>query len=276
MVHAAAETAFVISFNVQQNAEDDLAIKFQQIVSLAKKGLVDPGMGTLSVQGKLLLEHVMKLTPPRTIEQGTERVKKDITKIFRPLEPTDFSNPYFSDLVTRGDPVEWDKWASKLKKGSLRNTVAVIPTAVVHQANRDKRGRAYSRPRPNMVTLKPQHDDLHKLIALKQQNVGYAKAGWTRAYNELRGDRTPEWVQRHFPGKGIFEDGRAAENPFIAAYNQSGWGKKSEEGSRIMRNAIRARTKAMQTYFETVGKMVSEGKMTPFQLQQQAIAEQFQ
>ena len=65
-------------------------------------------------------------------------------------------------------------------------------------------------------------------------------------------------------------------NPFIAAYNQTSWGKRSDEAERIMNNSIRARTNAMRSYFETIGKMVSEGELTPFQLQQQAIAEQFQ
>jgi hypothetical protein len=276
VVHAAAETAFVISFGYKENLESELAYRLQRIRELAQKGLVDPGMGTLSVQGKLLLEHVMRLTPPRNLAQGKKRVQLDIEKIFRPLDPSKFKNESISKLIRKGDPVAWNNFSRNLREGSLRDSIAVVPTKAIHQQNRNKRGRAFDRPRQNMVTLKPQQRTLKQIIMESQQNVGFAKAGWVRAYTELRGDRTPEWVQRHFPGKGIWEDGRRAENPYIAAYNQTSWGKRSDEAERIMNNSIRARTNAMRSYFETIGKMVSEGELTPFQLQQQTIAEQFQ
>jgi hypothetical protein len=265
----------VISFDYKENLEAELAFRLNNIRQLAREGLVDPGMGTLSVQGKLLIEHVMRLTPPRTISQGKTRVRLDLEKIFRPLDPSKFKSDSIANLIRKGDPVAWNNFSRNLRDGSLRDTLAVIPTKALHQANRNKRGRAFDRPKPNMVTLKPQQRALKQLITEAQQNVGFAKAGWVRAYTELRGDRTPEWVQRHFPGKGIWEDGRKAENPYIAAYNQTSWGKRSDEAERIMNNAIRARTNAMRSYFDTIGKMVSEGKLTPFQLQQQAIAEQF-
>lgn len=276
MVHAAAETAFVISFGYKENLESELAYRLQRIRELAQKGLVDPGMGTLSVQGKLLLEHVMRLTPPRNLAQGKKRVQLDLEKIFRPLDSSKFKNESISKLIRKGDPVAWNNFSRNLREGNLRDSIAVVPTKAIHQQNRNKRGRAFDRPRQNMVTLKPQQRTLKQIIMESQQNVGFAKAGWVRAYTELRGDRTPEWVQRHFPGKGLWEDGRQASNPFIAAYNQTSWGKRSDEAERIMNNAIRARTNAMRSYFETIGKMVSEGELTPFQLQQQAIAEQFQ
>lgn len=282
----------MISFDYKENLEAELAFRLNNIRQLAREGLVDPGMGTLSVQGKLLLEHVMRLTPPRNLAQGKRRVEKDYEKIFRPLNPTLFKSQKVAALIRSGDPVAWHNFSSKIGTRStfermrtadtlfqatddLKGTVAVVPSKAIHNANRGKRGRAFDRPNPKMVTLKPQQRVLKQLITQSQQNVGFAKAGWVRAYTELKGDRTPEWVQRHFPGKGIWEDGRKAENPYIAAYNQTSWGKRSDEAERIMNNAIRARTNAMRSYFDTIGKMVSEGKLTPFQLQQQAIAEQF-
>lgn len=292
MVHAAAETAFVISFGYKENLEAELAFRLNNIRQLAREGLVDPAMGTLSVQGKLLLEHVMRLTPPRNLAQGKRRVRLDYEKIFRPLDYTRFKNPKVASLISNGDPVAWHNFSSKIgtrtiterirsadlfqATDDLKGTIAIVPSKAIHNANRGKRGRAFDRPNPKMVTLKPQQRTLKKLIMESQQNVGFAKAGWVRAYTELRGDRTPEWVQRHFPGKGVWEDGRKAENPYIAAYNQTSWGKRSDEAERIMNNALRARTNAMRSYFDSIGKMISEGKLTPFQLQQQTIAEQFQ
>jgi len=275
VVHATAETAFVISFSYQENLQDELSYRLQRIRQLAQQGLVDPGMGTLSVQAKLLLEHVMGITPPRTIKQGKDRVRIDLERIFHPLDPNEFNNKSIAKLVRVGDPVAWENFSRNLRQGELAQTRAIIPNERLHRSNRDKRGRAYRNPNPKMVTLKPNHMALKQLIISSQANVGYAKAGWVRAYTELGGDRAPEWVKRHYPGKGIFQDDRKSDNPSIAAYNQTGWGKKSDEADRIMNAAIKGRTNAMRSYFDTIGKMVAEGTLTPFQAQQQAIAEQF-
>lgn len=265
----------MISFSHHENLVEELSFRLQRIQELAHKGLVDPGMGTLTVQGKLLLEHVMRITPPKTISQGKNRVRLDITDIFRPLYPEQFTSRSIQNLVRKGDPVAWENFSSKLKGDKLANTRAIIPNERLHKANRDRRGRALPKPSPNMVTLKPNHSTLKQMILASQANVGYAKAGWVRAYTELGGDRAPEWVKRHFPGKGIFEDNRKSDNPSIAAYNQTGWGKYSDEASRILNNAIKGRINAMRSYFDTIGKMIAEGQLTPFQAQQQAIAEQF-
>ncbi len=266
----------MISFDYQDNLDKELAFRLMRIQDLAKEGLVDPGMGTLSVQGKLLLEHVMRITPPRTIKQGNDRVRKDMEHIFQPLDPLKFENRNIAALIRRGDPVAWEKFADGFRlEGRMRRSVALVPSEALHKRNRDKRGRAYRYPKPNMVTLQPAQAKLEQMILASQANVGHAKAGWIRAYVELGGDRAPEWVKRHFPGKGVFQDGRKGDNPFIAAYNQTGWGKKSDEAQRVMNAAIKGRTNAMRSYFDTIGKMIAEGKLTPFQAQQQAIAEQF-
>jgi hypothetical protein len=275
VVHAPAEAPFVISFDYRENLDNELAFRLMRIQDLAREGLVDPGLGILSVQAKLLLEHVMGITPPRTIKQGKDRVRIDLERIFRPLDPNKFRNQSIRKLIRAGDPVAWDNFSSRLREGELAQTRAIVPNERLHRSNRDKRGRAYRNPRPKMVTLKPDQEALKQLIIASQANVGYAKAGWVRAYTELGGDRAPEWVKRHFPGKGIFQDGRKGDNPFVAAYNQTGWGKKSDEAERIMNTAIKGRTNAMRSYFDTIGKMIAEGKLTPFQAQQQVIAEQF-
>jgi hypothetical protein len=199
----------------------------------------------------------------------------DIIQIFKPLYPEQFDNKSIQNLIRKGDPVAWENFSSKLRKGNLAQTRAIIPNERLHKSNRDKRGRAVARPSPNMVTLKPNHATLKEMILASQANVGYAKAGWVRAYTELGGDRAPEWVKRHYPGRGVFQDDRKSANPSIAAYNQTGWGKYKDEAGRILNNAILGRTNAMRSYFNTVGKMVADGKLTPFQAQQQAIAEQF-
>jgi hypothetical protein len=275
VVHATAETPFVISFDYRENLDSELGYRLMRIQELAQQGLVDPGLGTLSVQAKLLLEHVMGITPPRTIKQGKDRVRLDLERIFRPLDPNKFRNQSIRKLIRAGDPVAWDNFSSRLREGELAQTRAIVPNERLHRSNRDKRGRAYRNPRPKMVTLKPDQEALKQMIIASQANVGHAKAGWVRAYTELGGDRAPEWVKRHFPGKGIFQDGRRNDNPFVAAYNQTGWGKKSDEAERIMNTAIKGRANAMRSYFDTIGKMIAEGKLTPFQAQQQAIAEQF-
>jgi hypothetical protein len=124
------------------------------------------------------------------------------------------------------------------------------------------------------VTLWKQRAALKELRDAARGRVGWAKAGWLRAYIGLNGKRAPDFAQRFAGIKGIFEDGRGSDqNPYIAAYNDTGWGR-AGESKRIVAASMQARTRAMQTYFNTTMRLASEAKPTRWQAQMAAVAAQ--
>lgn len=242
---------------------------FQNIRDIVRKGLADPELGTISKQSQLLLEHCMKLTPPKSAAQGRKRVRFDVEKIFHPIDPDDMRSSSFAKLVRRSDPEAWNAMASKMSTGPLAGTQAVYPTPQLHKANRDRRGRA---KRTRFVTLWKQRGALNEIKRAAMERVGWAKAGWLKAYQGLKGTRAPAFATKHGHARGIFEDGRAdLTNPYVGAYNNTGWGK-GGESDRIVSAAMTARTRAMGTYFNTAMRLAAEGKPTRWQAQMRAIA----
>lgn len=266
MLYALAQKAVVISITQIDNLQ--FTRVFQNLKDLVRKGLVDPELGTVSKQSQLLLEHCMKLTPPKGVGEGKRRVKLDVEKIFHPIDPDEMRSPALAKLVRRSDPAAWNAMARKVSTGPLAGTEAIVPTAAIHAANRDRRGRA---KRTHYVTLWKQRGALNELVKAAQDRVGWAKAGWLRAYQGLRGTRAAGWFAKHGQIRGIFDDGRGAQNPYIAAYNNTGWGK-AGESKRIVANAMSARTRAMETYFNTTMRLASEGNPTMWRAQMRALA----
>lgn len=248
----------------------------QQLRHAAQMGLVDPELGTIGKQAQLLAEHCMRLTPPKDLAQGRERVRKDLRKIFHPVDPQKLTSPGLRRLVYRGDPNAWNAAARHIRKGPLAGTQAVTPDAQLHNANRDSRGRAR---RTNFVTLWPQRGALNQLIKAARDRVGWGKAGWLRGYLGLGGIRAPAWVMKHGQTRGVFVDGRRdATRPFVEIRNDTGWGRdggRGTNGDAVVRDAFRARERAMVSYFNAMMRLASRGINTPWQTLRTQIGAQF-
>ena len=262
-----------ITFSVRALDEQAFGYAMGNLTRAVQRGLVDPEIGTLGKQAQLLTEHCMKLTPPNNVGQGKRRVAADVERIFHPIDPKQLTSPGLAELVRRGDPVAWEAAARNIRKGPLAGTVAVVPTPELHQRNRDRRGRA--KP-TNYVTLWPQRTALRALLRAAQERVGWARAGWLRAYYALGGQRVPSWVARHGAVKGQFYDGRNDPNgPFVEVRNDTGWGQNRGESERIVNAAMRARARAMQSYFNKMMELSAKGIATPWQSLRAQINAQF-
>jgi len=263
----------MIAFSIQQQNADSFAYHLGNIRTLARRGLVDPGLGTLSVQARLLLESCIRLTPFFDFAQARRRINADTARIFRPLDPADFSDPRLARIVRLGTAQEWDAVAARMR-GKLRNTQAVVPTRALHKQALDSRGRP---KRTNYVTLRRQSPDLAEVRRAALERAGWARAGWLHGYLQLGGLRAPDWVKRHYPlASGEFEDGRFDEAfPYIAARNTTKFFTQRRDSASIMNAALRGRRSAMKSFFEAQMRLVAQGRTTSFQAQQQALAAQF-
>ncbi len=258
----------MINFSVRAQNEAEILYRLDKLKELVRRGLVDPQMGTLTVQGRLLAEQCIRLAPPKNKAQGENRVEKDWNYIFNPIDPLKVDTPSIRRMVIKSDPKAWEAFAEKLPGGPWKSTQAVFPTINRHNANRDKRGRA-RRSKSGFVTLLAQQKELARLIKAKQALVGWAKAGFLKGYLALGGTRAPAWVTRHGTDAGVFIDQRSDQtNPGIAVYNDTRWGKTNDEGQRIVNTALRARGRAIKAYYEKMMQLAADGKETPFQAAQ--------
>jgi hypothetical protein len=250
--------------------ENEFAFRLGRLNELVQKGLVDPNIGTLPKQAQLLTEHCMRLTPPKTVEQGKTRVRYDLRKIFHPVDKEDMKNPAVRALVYRSDFAAWDAFARNVKGGPFAGTKAVTPMPEMHTANRDRRGRA---KKTNFVTLWKQRGEMNRIIRDAQTRVGWARAGWNVAFRALRGV-APAWVAKHANSPGKFVNGLANPQPFIEVANNTKWAGRADS-EQIVRKALAYRARDMKTYFDKMMGLAASGTATPYQAQQAQIAAQF-
>lgn len=253
---------------MQELKQDELAMRLEKIRELGMRGLVDPALGTVPVQARLLCEDVMFYTPPRNKAQGVNRVKLDYNKIFNPIKFETIKSFSIQKLVYSGNVMGWEKFASNVRAGEFYRTDPVTPTEELHNAWRDKRGRAR---KTRFVTLRPQQTAMRKLVQESINHIGWAKSGWLTGYLALQGTRAPEWVTRHGAANGTYINGLSAENPYIEIYNNTGWGKYKEEGTRILNDALVRRSRSMKSFYEKTMELASKGEPTTWQVQQAAL-----
>jgi hypothetical protein len=216
-----------------------------------RKGFIDPGYGTLTVQGRLLSERCQDFTPPRDVAQGRKAVTRDIMAIYFPLSQTTFKDNGIKKIVRTDNRPAWDAVATKFSGShNLRNTKAIGFTPEWHQKNRDRRGRGFRAKYGNLgvVTLGPEARKAREYLKGVKKLVGWARAGWNMGIVALGGHVKQPWVGRHGVARGFLEDGRSTSDPYIRVVNDTGWAKNSSEGVRILRNAIAARARDMESY----------------------------
>lgn len=234
----------------------------QRLQQGVRAGIIDPQYGTLQVQGRMLAERCQVFTPPRNVGQGKAAVARDITTIFRPLSHTTFDNKSLKKIIRTDDRPAWDKVAKNLRGAhNLQNTIAVGFSTAWHKKNRNKRGRAFKAKYGNMgvVTLGPEARKVREYIKDKKGMVGWARAGWNSGILGLGGQIKAQWVNRHGMGQGFLVNGTAdAIAPFVQIGNTTSWaGKFQAEGNRIIRNAIAARYRDMEAYFNRMMRLAA-------------------
>lgn len=248
------------------------------IQDCVRRGLIDPEMGTIPKQAQLLTELCINLTPPRNAAQGRRRIAADVAMLFNPLQPDAIRDDGLRALARKGTRDDWNRMAEKAKNGKFAGKRAVEPSLLLHDPHkinlmRGWRGGGVSRL-PRWVTIWKDRGALRSVIKSVQSRVGWARAGWLRAYRALGGNRVAEWYAKHGSVRGIFVDGLANENPYVVVGNDTPWGR-GGEANRIVGNAIQTRIRAMERYATAMARLASQNVLTPWQQKRAQIAAQF-
>lgn len=285
----------MISFSIKETAQDEIGFRLGNIRKLVQMGLVDPELGTIPKQAQLATELCMRLTPPFSGENaagdnltakkmGENAVARDINSIVKGRD-VEYLN-FLVDLTGKTTQVQ----------RTLR-TKAGVPYVIdvdyidqtgagireFHHSKRDGRGRvliATSKSNDNQIgrwrarnRLWAPAPEVKRYIKRKQAYVGWAKAGWLRAYHGLGGTRAPDWVKRQGASQGALINATGPENqsPYVQVNNNTAWGAKNNQAERVVAKALSARARAMKTYFEKMMELAAQGTPTPFQLKQASL-----
>lgn len=206
------------------------------------------GQDFLTPQMRLLLQVIVRFTPPKNKKQGEGAVVRDIAKTVQPFAVDEFRNPALAAIVEEGDFQAFEVFSRRVSNDKLRNVQAAPFSPTLHSSRRDRRGRiASKRSRPTFVLGRADRAELAKYIKRKRSNVGIAKSGWLAA-TQLLGGSVPAWVSRHGTAYGSVIDERNDQYaPGVTAINRTPWAQNREEGNRIIASAMRSRINSMST-----------------------------
>lgn len=266
----------MIAITLEHKLAGDVGYRLEGLKDLVRKGLVDPKLGTLPVQCRLLCEDIMAKTPPTSKgvtndtnarRVGETAIRNDITRLFHPLWADQFEHRPIKKIVAAANLEHWNRMSPYLN-GRLRGTHAVIPSMELHTEFRNKRGRIPKSlaNRPRFVTLEPHHPKIEWVIKRRLAWQGWARAGWLTAYMGLGGVRAPQWVLRHAPGKGAFHNGtNDPVRPYIGVSNTTRWSRSDVEAQRIVNNALARRAASIKKYADKMAELAIKGIATPYQ-----------
>lgn len=234
----------------------------QRLRDGVRRGIIDPAYGTLGVQGRLLAERAQTFTPPKNAGQGRAAATKDLMAVYWPVSHTTFREKSLRRIVQKDDRSAWNIVSRRFGGMSpLRNTDAIGFSPERHARLRNRRGRVRSR-RSNLgsVTLGPEGIKSRAYIKDILKRVGWAKAGWNAGIVGLGGVVKGAWISRHAQIRGRLFDGRNDPDPYIRVLNDTGWAQSrgGTEGNRILRNAIAARARDMQSYFDRMMRVAAK------------------
>lgn len=198
-------------------------------------------------EARLFLAQVIRLTPPKTKQQGEDAIKRDLMKIFTPV-----NEDFLDDLIIEHGHNNIDAWIESSIDGTRKhiqfdyasNTGGEM--ADFHQRNRDNRGRTRNLKRMASGWYSPFAVSFENFAAYRDKvlkRVGLRKSGWAKSLIGLAGKVTG-WINRHVsegkaPGELHLTVG---EKPSMTMINRApGIG----NDLRIVRNALRIRNEAI-------------------------------
>lgn len=209
----------------------------------------------LRLQGRLLGEKLITLTPPRTQKQGKDRVAKDIAKIIIGMDPEKMEHEQY---VLKGDTNIVKAFVNKqgvvygVDKTLYRPDATLDEISEFHQKQRLANGRVTDAGTMTrnigrwkfLTKLIVPKETLAEYIAGVQDRLGRAKGGWAKGPIAL-GSKVSQWIGVHARTAGEFVNGLQLPNPSVEFINKSEWASAGDQ-DRVMENAIQSRIRDMK------------------------------
>jgi len=241
---------------------------FEEALVRYKAGTGKTWAEVIREQGRLMVQRVIALTPPRTRAQGRNAVARDVRRVFIDSESAGvriasvakwrerlLHDAELGDFRFRSASVQkaWEArdWATLeiifARSDAKRFKVIEAPTIDLHHAAR-VRGRVPRGSRTKLVV--PDARVLGRFVARLQQGVGIAKAGWAASMLQL-GGKLPGWVSGQRKRFGGFEDqSTRLTDPSFTARNEAEPVADLDRELDLARTATEGRVRDMTRYLE--------------------------
>lgn len=202
-------------------------------------------------QSRLFIEHVIGLTPPHSLKEGQIRTRADIAKAVKAFNVDTFRSERLEEIVDRRDFRAFEEYMQWVDNDALKNATAVAFSDDLHQSVRASRGRVLRNNMKRFVLGAGDRAKLAAYVKKKLANVGLAKSGWVVAM-WATGGTAAAWITRHLQRgqSDVVNRLDDPEDPSLTAINRSPWANNRGEGERILRNALRARVNAMESFMK--------------------------
>ncbi len=225
----------------------------------------------LNEEWPLLIRKIIDFTPPfktkgfpgsSDLSIGRKAVAFDIYKTMKPFDPKGLTNAGLKRAVLRQDFVAFNAIAANAKAPWLRNAKGVYFEPAMHLMRRNPRGRVQGPDLNNRVLGISDSAALKRYVASVQDRVGYAKSGWSAAYNLVRdpeGASLPAYVQKQGTRGGtVIDDRENPENPSVTAINGTPWAIRKDEGERIKADAYFSRAQAIRSKMIAMARLARQ------------------
>jgi hypothetical protein len=210
----------------------------------------------LDEEWPLLMELIVRLTPPKSLAQGRKAVSSDIHRTMRSFDPALIKTEGIREIVERKNYAAFDIVASRVKGGYMANAKAAPFDPFFHTSQRNARGRVNTK-RP-IIMLGDDSSLLKKYVKQVQDRVGYAKAGWLKALHLVGGRMAPGFVEKQHCAGDVIDDRNNPDDPSITAINRTPWAVRKDEGMRIVHDAKMSRAISIESKIKTKLRMARE------------------
>jgi hypothetical protein len=215
----------------------------------------------LKQEAKMLIREIVSKTPPKTAQQGRNKLESDLLKVFFPIEAEDFKNAkrdlknasgFVKLWVTRGGFVFYVEQNKFLPDASLDQLRAI------HERHRGRKGRvvSVSGRTGNQKFTKRNDKEVYlnryvvkgsvfrRYLRERSQKVGTMKSGWGQAAN-LLSVPLPAYVTRQIkPSHGrVIDDLSDKTSPSVTIINSTPG--IAEEMGWVVERALNSRALSM-------------------------------
>ncbi len=225
----------------------------------------------LNEEWPLLIRKIIDFTPPfktkglpgsSDLSIGRKAVAFDIYKTMKPFDPKGLTNKGLIRAIVNKDFAAFDAIAAHAKAPWLINAKGIAFSPSVHTSRRNPRGRVVGPNLNNRVLGTDGSTQLNAYVASIQKRVGYAKSGWSAAYNlvaDPEGRGLPAYVQRQgMSGGEVVDDRNNETNPSVTAINTTPWAVRKDEGERIKADAYFSRAQAIRSKMIAMTRLARE------------------
>jgi len=197
----------------------------------------------LKQEAKKLVEHIIKLSPPKSRKVGQSGINKDYGKVF--VMPSYMSKNFESDdskLQERFRKYYQKKDLFKIQDAA--SDMGIYKKIYIGNFSPSQLEKKNGRITGKNKIMPTNESTVNSHKRAKTKSVGLYKSAWATCANIL-GGKYPAWCKLNAYGRVI--DNTDTNNPSVTLVNKSHYASSLSERLNIIARSLKGRTKALET-----------------------------